>query len=579
MNLYRKYSISLEGIVFFLLLSSFHVASKNYNQMVLNYLNTANQYIAEQNMPQTKIYLDSAATYIKKTDNISLHGYYSQLNGDYHSLIGDDFQAHQHYYNAINYYEEAGVKHEQNTIYYNIALFYLYKKDTTLLKHIINKMQKRTDPIDEIILYDLTARYYNCLYEKRKQPALLDSTILYSYKGIDIFEHSTNMQDQTIDIAYSYILLADNLVKKKNYNPDTLSHYIDKARQWANPLDTTMMINCYHVEGEMAYNAGNLTAAQKIFEEILLLMHRWSNKENLSIHSDLYKHLSNIAETQGDYAAALSYERQHIACLNTIHDEDKYRIINELGVKYETERKDREILFHKKVKWLYWGIYILSGVAFFFILRWTRSRRKAAHSQLQIIIMEKKEMELQKQLKEKQLKQTELEKYEALIDSHFKEMQLSEMDEVVVGLKNEQQKLIEQIREFSDKVNKYEQSKLNMPGTNIKDAYFSGLIHEIYSSIFKRLCDVAEQEEYIEALRQINDTFFIKLKKEYQGKDLSVINIKYCISFAIGMDNRHIAECLCIELESVHKARHRLRNKFNISKEMDFNFYLKQLTC
>ncbi len=571
--------LSVFPILYFLNLTlntNKHIQSYKY---VSSCLDHSEYYIEVQNYTYAKNYLDSAALYIERINDPSLSALYYQLLGDYYNYKREELKAHNSYYKAIELYEKAGIKYQQSTIYNNIAFSYLQKQDTSALKKILEQMAPIcSKQIDKIILYNLTAHYYNGLYKKNnKQLELLDSIILYEKKAIFTFENLSEQQKSEFNISHNYIMLTDNLIKKENYNLDTVTYYLEKAKQWANPLDTSMIVNCYWVEGEIAFKSKKLYEAKDIFEKQLTLINNWSNKGNLSIYSYIYDRLSQISESQKDYAAAMEYERKKIACLNEIHDAEKYRTITELNAKYESDKKDQKIAYQNNVKWLYLGICLLSFVSFFFIFRWMLSRKKAADSRLQIMQMEKNEIELQKQLQEEQLKKVELEKYEVLLDNHFKGLKISEMDEAMFFLQNEQQNLIIQIHEFSERVNHYEQSKQNEPGTNIKDPYFSKLVHEIYNAINKRLDTAEERHDYIEALRSVNDNFFLNLKKEYRGKDLSVINIKYCISFATGMDNHHVAECLCVEHRSVHMARHRLRKNFNIDDKMDFNLFLKQL--
>ncbi len=553
---------------------------------MLKYLNLSNDCIRMYDFDCAKLYADSASIYTDKIKNYELLGFYYQILGDY-NLKRDDIEAHKNYYKAIECYEKSGQDKQLIPIYCNLAFSYIQKCDVKMLKEIINKMHainsKRKDVLDIVDTYEITAFYYNCLYAKNPQSTFLDSLIFYETKVVSMFEASPEIQHKKKDISYNYILLADNLTKKQNYNPDSVTYFLKKAKQWSNPCDTSMIVNCNWIEGNIAYNTGNFKKAETIFDQQLSLMDDWANKGNLSMYVDVCDRLSEIAEIKKDYFTALYYERKKNNSLNTIHDIEKDKAIKELEVKYETEKKEKLIqqlkeinLFREKINWLYSGFCLLGLFSFFFIIRWIKSSKKAANSQLQLIQMEKKEIELQAKLKDEQFKKIKLEKYSALLDSHFKDLKISEMDNTLINLKKEQKRLNKQIQDYSERLLEYEQSKQLRFDSTIEGSYFYNITNDIYTSIINRIKPFNKQKIYIDALNLIKDDFFLNLKQAYPG-NLSAINTEYCVCFAIGMDNEDIANCFNVEQRSIHTVRYRLRNKFKIDKEFDFDIFLKQL--
>jgi len=221
---------------------------------------------------------------------------------------------------------------------------------------------------------------------------------------------------------------------------------------------------------------------------------------------------------------------------------DAKKIVNQHWIKGEKE--------------LYLGIIILLALTLFFVIRWLLSRKKASDSQLLLAKKEKNEIELQARLKDEMLKKVKLEKYESLLEIHFKNKKISEMDDTLLGLKNEQDKLNEQIQNFTERLHLYEQEKFK---SKIEDTYFVNIAHDVYDRILNKL---QEKAGYLKAIRDLDDSFFLNLKNKF-GEDLSAINIKYCICFAIGMNVKDIAKCFSIESRSVHRARHRLKSKNN----------------
>jgi len=113
--------------------------------------------------------------------------------------------------------------------------------------------------------------------------------------------------------------------------------------------------------------------------------------------------------------------------------------------------------------------------------------------------------------------------------------------------------------------------------SGIEDTNFRAIAAEIYAQIQKRITDRNKKSDYFEALQGLTDRFFLNLRNTFQ-KDLSPVKVKYCICFAIGMSDSDIAQCFCVELRSVHMARHRLKSKeLKFGKSVDFDLFLKQL--
>jgi len=541
------------------------------------FADAANKYIVQFDLDQARLYLDSASMCLENVNNPLLLGFYYQVAGDYYNHKRNDSIAHFNYYKAMVYYEKSGQENLLSSIYYNLALSYIQKADLYMIRQFIKKLQflvlKQKDEMAKIAYYEIQALYYDCLYKKdNSQLMYIDSIILYNSKIISIFNTNAEIQDQKADIGFNYIMLAENLIKKEGYNRDSVVHFLDKAKAWSHPDDTSMIINSYWVKGEIAYDLKDLIKAKGLYEYQLGLMENWSGNENLSLYIETCDRLSDILEKEGDFKAALHYERKKYKYSVRIHDAQKYEQISDLKEKYETEKKDQEILFQKKIKWLYLGICIFSVLSLFFIVRWLLSRKKNIEVQLQLVKKEKNEAKLYAKLKEEQFKKVELEKYEALLDSHFKKTEILGKNKVLMELKSEQEELNQKIKDYITRLQKYENDKQQNLAADIIDPYFYNIANEVYHLIRRRL----NNKDYIEDLNKLNDNFFINLKTQHEG-DISVVNMKYCICFAIDMETSDIVTCFCVEPRSIHMVRHRLRKKLNIDNKIDLNIFLKQL--
>ena len=217
-------------------------------------------------------------------------------------------------------------------------------------------------------------------------------------------------------------------------------------------------------------------------------------------------------------------------------------------------------------------IYLFAGALFvaglLFLIYWLHLKRKNAIAQLQIAQLKKDEAEVQIRLKEEMLKQSELEKYEALIDIHFKGQELK-------LLIQQKEKLEEQILEQTKELKKFE-TQFQKIQTRLSSQPISDFLDEVKQQILSKLGDNERTAAYLQEMDKMDETLFLQLDKQCDGK-LSPAYLRYCICFFIDMSLKDIADCLCVEVSTVHIARYRLKRRLKLGKDEDLNFYFKYL--
>lgn len=554
--------------------------------IVSDYINKIYNFLTKYELDSVKSYLDSISCYEERLTNPVVLGAYYSYCGTYYSLRQQETEAHQYYYKAIEFYEKTKAKIQLVAIYHNLAISYIQKKDTDRLKKIIDRMTLLASPDEDISQWIQTCYiisfYYDCMYEKdRKQVTFLDSAIHYNKQVISFYEGNKDMILRKEEIARYYIHFISCLLKKGDFDLDTLSSYLSIADNLILERDTTMIINRLWVDGEIHFRKGGYAKAKQLFIEQMALMDVWAPQKDLSLYLDVCDRLAEIAEMQSDYKTALYYQQRKTECLAQIHDAQRYEIIQELETKYEVRQKEQAIThltesnnFRKMINHLYLFLFLSGITAFFFVIRWHMQKRKTAVAQLKLTRIEKDNAVLQIQLKEKELNETISEKCIALVDNYFKDEQIAEMDQELQALREDQQRLNVRIRKY---VEEHEKQKTEGIVFITRDAYYTSLIREVYELICKRIDDSApEKKEYIDSLAHIGDHFFATLK-EKAFEELSALNIKYCLCFYIGMKTEHIVQCFSVEPPSVRMTRHRLKISLNVEREMDISTFLRQM--
>ena len=203
-----------------------------------------------------------------------------------------------------------------------------------------------------------------------------EKALMNHYKALEVTKKMDNVQEITqslnnlgsvylviknYDSAYYYISKCIIINKEEANeteliaNYENLAHifdetdrfdsaliYIKKALKISEQLNNMEgMIDCNYRMAEIYYNSGDFGKAEKFSIECLKLANA-SGMQYLQLHAN--EQLSNIFKSKGDYKNAYQYfvmgSKVHDSIFNTESDER----IAEMEVKYETEKKEKEIL-------------------------------------------------------------------------------------------------------------------------------------------------------------------------------------------------------------------------------------------
>lgn len=540
--------------------------------MVKKYIDKLYTSLINNKIDSVKFYLDSISLSYKEIKDPLLLGYY--YYGTYYNLKQNETEAHRYYYKAIEYLQKTKNQTLTMVIYHNLAISYIQKKDIEHLEVIIDKMNlicSNKDVSNQILNYRILSFYYECLHEKKRdQSTFLDSAIYYNKQVISLFEISENIPLRKEEIAYNYLHIVCNLLKKGEFDLDTLSHYLNRSDDLMAKDDTVMINNRLWVTAEILFYKNDYEKAKKAFMEQIIFMETAFPEKELSIYVDVCDRLIEIAQIQSDYKSAVYYQQKKMDCLSQIHDTQKYEIIRELETKYEVKQKEQAIIhltesnvFRQKINNLYLFLLLIGIMAFLFVFRWFRQKKKTMLTQLELTRVEKDNAVLLIQLKEKELNETVSQKCIALVDNYFKDKQIADMDLELQQL------------QLAYEQQKQENKKPEKIGFATEDSIYKQIVQDVYGLIDNRM-ETEEncKNEYLDKLRRVTDRFFEALKENVPG-ELSYLNIKYYVCFYIGMKNEHIAHCLSVQTTTVRVYKCRLKTRLRRGKDMDINILLK----
>jgi len=555
--------------------------------------------VVRGNNEDTKLYLDSAALLEPKVDNLQILLRYFNYAALYYTNIGNKEKSHEVYYKVIDICERIGTKEEKEKIIftlYNLSISYAQENDLVTFKKNVDKMvkveQEIKTPLAKILTNALLGQYYYAISENivfsdlKYSELMLDSIEIYGNK---IFE----IQDEVFLKAYetlwrsimseNYIRLSYAESRRESPDWDKVLNYLQKGEaelsQQNNPItlfqvSLTKGIANFHI-GDYSQAIDELLEAQKLNDE-------YNQKTENGFLTDkriVSQYLANSYEKINDYQNAYKYRKLESETLQKISDISRYQVIKEMEAKYDSQFKENEIknlreqaIYQQRIRNLYAGLSGLFLIILLVSVILYRMRRKAAKNELEIIQMKKEEVELQLKLKDEQAARIELEKYEALLEIHLKELEIEGKDSELEELRHNKQKLDVDIQMYSEKLKRYEED-VEKEHQNSRTILAKPVVEEIKEMIIKRL---SPESIYISRLDAISNAFLNQLQIISQGS-ISVAYLKYCICFTIGMNLKDVTECFCVEPSSIHMVRYRLKKKLKLDNNDDLNIYLKNL--
>jgi hypothetical protein len=534
---------------------------------------SANDLLLQNRPNQAKLALDSAETlleYVEDAKAYRLLGFYYQNLARYYELANHPLEMYTNYYKAIAQFERTEENYFSLPIYYNLAFMYYQKEDAENLHLIIEKATpiawQSDDPLDKIILNELHSYYFTALVGKGDdQPAFMDSIIFYELQVVEQFERHSDIHERKKDgISFNYARLADNMLKKGNTSATQIGHYIDKAQEWGIPTDTTMLVNCLSLRGRLAYQQTNYTQAESFLLQANALRNEYSNKRIHSMYPEIIYYLSLVAEKLGNYRLALAYDRERNELMTDVNVHKESQLADNLHFKMELQRRELQIEHLTKInamsitmKWLFVAIAVLLTLALIFLYAYFLQKRRLSDTYVARL-----EKQVSYSAKTNQMQLEEISKMTKRISTqtleltHLKEaLQLYSSPQTVAAISGQEIFI----------------------NPKVTDPFFQAIYQDTYSKIKRRLNPrLKATGNYLDTLERIDNEFFLRLQGN-TSLDLSALMMQYCLSFAIGMDIKDVAECLCVEPETVRITRYRLKQKFPIDDKTDFKIFLKQM--
>ncbi len=374
---------------------------------------------------------------------------------------------------------------------------------------------------------------------------------------------------------YSLALLYDNLgctymeqgaitsdinIKKTKF--ESAKNYLEKALYYHRAK------NDLYGEAVTLYDISTIYNNQKQYDKAIkyadssLVMAVQS--DFLSIETRGYQNLSDIYKKLHNYEKALEYHTLFKLYNDSLFNLEKSKKINEIYIKYETEKKQNEInkqnahiqLLEKEkevVKFKMIGLWAFIIMTIITTLIIFISLKKRIKSNKQIYEHKMRYIESQKQLADTELKNQKLQSEQLKNELKYKNQEitnlalhLSERNTFLTTIRKELAKLSS---EDAKSVIKYIEQSLKVLESERK-----------------------EFEEYIE---NINKAFYIKLRQ--LNPAITRNEERLAALLKLNLSSKEIATIFNITAKSIDMSRYRLRKKLNISKDENLVDFLNEI--
>jgi class 3 adenylate cyclase/Tfp pilus assembly protein PilF len=402
----EKISESLNNIgICYYMMNNYHEAIAWYKKALVEDLKTGNPVeIATRYSNIGLAYkklgnYDSAVTYYDKALLLDIENKDTQDIAKSYNNLGSIYDSWGRYDTAILFYENslqfkqhlkdsAGMAISLN----NIGLVYRawgkydeairFIEEALAIDRALGKVSEIPRRLNNIGLaynqkneYDKALEYFQealAMAREQKNDDLL--AVLYANIGNSYFKQ------EKYDDAIKYLQLALDLYQQ-------MGRQVNIAAVYANLADIYKARNNYN------QSIGFLSQSTKIAEQISL---QDQLKNNYLLYSDIYA-------AMGNYPEALNYYKKYVTIKDTLFSEEIHKQITDFQIKYETEKKDKEITLLKQKEVIQAltikkdriyrnsligiiGLLVLLAVVIYFSLRQKRKANK-------IIIQEKDQSE------------------------------------------------------------------------------------------------------------------------------------------------------------------------------------------
>ncbi len=490
----KKILNSYDSIIYF------YKKTENYDSLIVYENKVAQLYLKQNNLIK----------YVKIINDV---GYYYTLKGEHDKSV-------KVLLNNLRFAKENNLNNELSEIYMFLGFGYRHFNPEKALEFFNLCLEKETDTLS--VYYSSSLNEIGNIYNVLGK---YEEALVYYFRSLKIKEEATHgSPSQGIVFSYNDI----SAVYHNMHNYEKAIFYMKKCIDLAeNPTSLTSKyyLCIFYSHIAVLYSVtGQYKKAENYLQKGLVLAKDLNNHYLLEIsytvYYDFYKATDKPIKALENFETAVLYK-------DSLNRKEVAKTIADLDKKYQTEKKEAEIIILKKVSYI-------RGLSLAFILVLLIVMVTAA---VLIIRKQIKIRRTEKALNEKLKKELEYKKKEVLNFSAYVKQRIAFTTDIITNLK----KIKSDTKEVEDEINKV----ISFISLNYQNE--QKMINEVYSQI-----------------EDINKVFSYRIKQKHNN--LTNEDIRLSSLLILNLTSKEIAEILFISTTSVDMKRYRLRKKLNLKK-------------
>jgi tetratricopeptide (TPR) repeat protein len=442
-----------------------------------------------------------------------LYGKYLLISSYLSSYDGNYLAAIQKSLQAIDFFQTINDLPQLASAYASLAFDYdklgdYQKQREYLLKAIeINRLNKNS--------YNLILNYNNIGTSYRREELLEEALAYYDLA----FEELKKLSDP--------FLLAQNLTNRANI--------LEKLKEYEQA--EKLFLECKRIceEHEISYgimlsnlNLGNLYRITSKFKDSFYYLNKaLSMTEEMKLRRERalsFERLSWLYRDSGNYKSAYEYMERYHALNDSLVNESVKKEANELKEKYESEKKEREILALSRAKLFQQFVIAFILFIFFVTIQWLVQRHRLSNQKK---AKEQQQLKFELELKDKELLADSLKKVSVM---HSKTAILDNIKKLLV----------------------------DMPQSQVSK--FGPILKELKSGQDEQVI-----QEFETRFLGVYDSFFERLKD--MAPDLTPAELKVAALLRLNFSSKEIAALTNRTVGTVENLRSNLRKKLKLEEK------------
>jgi tetratricopeptide (TPR) repeat protein len=516
------------------------------NLLGLIFMGEAKYYQAE------KYYKDALYYYIDTDDSvgvvIALHniGVVNFYRGEYDVVA-------RYYSNSLRLAEQIRQPKFIAINQLNLGLLYSAQQDYVHAKQYIkialHTLQETGDKLGEGGAWaHLGNAYFN--------EGNMDSSYACNIKALNIYrevggEHGIS---QCLSNLGDIMMEKDQYQAAKKYYEESIQLRRTNEDAYGMAISLTGLANVYYVLGKPDLAEQYYDSALTISKSIGTIVRT----------GEVYAAMAQFQASQGNYKKAFEALQNYSAIEDTVYNQERLKVVNELNAKYETEKTQRELEIQKgKVNILKRAnnLFVFSIVALavilvlLILLGITWRKRTALQNQKNLEIAEKNRLlaESHQKATQAELERAKLEQEKMMAELQYKKKELTQLALHI----NQQNDFMESLK------------------NNLKDATSTPEVKSLERELDAKINLDKQREDFDMNIDLINEDFYRKLMERFP--QLTENDKKLCAMLRLNLSSKEIAAIQNISSKSVDMNRYRLRKKLGLNNEDDIVKFLSDI--